>query len=142
MYYKHPLKGELLVALAGPATNLALAIAGILIMLIYAKITGATAMEVITMPNLVIMFRALFAQINIALAIFNLFPIYPLDGYRLIKIIKPQRGFWMEKNGMVITIAFLFLLVGPLSGAFSSAISHTTDFIFRIFFTIFGQTFY
>lgn len=142
MYYKHPLKGELLVSLAGPATNLALAIAGILIMLIYAKITGMTAMEMFTMSDMVIVFRGLFAQINIALAIFNLIPVYPLDGYRLVKIIKPQRGFWMEKNGMIITVVFLFLLVGPLSGAFSWAISSTTDFIFRIFFTIFGQTFY
>jgi Zn-dependent protease len=111
MYYKHPLKGELLVSLAGPATNLALAIAGILIMLIYAKITGVTALEMINMPNMVITFRALFAQINIALAIFNLIPIYPLDGYRLVKIIKPEAGFRMEKNGMIITIVFLFLLV-------------------------------
>ena len=92
MYYKHPLKGELLVSLAGPATNLALAIAGILIMLIYAKITGVTASEMINMPNMVITFRALFAQINIALAIFNILPIYPLDGYRLIKIIKNPIG--------------------------------------------------
>ena len=142
MYYKHPLKWELLVSLAGPATNLVLAIAGILIMLIYAKITGVTAMEMINMPNMVITFWSLFAQINIALAIFNLIPIYPLDGYRLVKIIKPAAGFWMEKNGMVITIVFLFLLVGPLSGVFGSIISHTTDFVFRIFFTIFGQTFY
>ncbi|PJA49177.1 MAG: site-2 protease family protein [candidate division SR1 bacterium CG_4_9_14_3_um_filter_40_9] len=142
MYYKHPLKGELLVSLAGPATNLALAIAGILIMLIYAKITGVTASEMINMPNMVITFRALFAQINIALAIFNILPIYPLDGYRLIKIIRPQWGFRMEKNGMIITIVFLFLLIGPGSNVFISIISNTTDFIFRIFFTIFGQTFY
>jgi hypothetical protein len=48
----------------------------------------------------------------------------------------------MEKNGMIITIVFLFLLVWPLSGVFGSIISNTTDFVFRIFFTIFGQTFY
>ncbi|MBU0626487.1 hypothetical protein KKG31_03885 [Patescibacteria group bacterium] len=40
MYYKNPLKGELMVALAGPATNLVLAFIGILIILIYSKITG------------------------------------------------------------------------------------------------------
>jgi hypothetical protein len=48
----------------------------------------------------------------------------------------------MEKNGMLITIIFLFLLVWPLSGTFWSIIGTTTDFIFRIFFTIFWQTFY
>jgi len=126
-----------LVALAGPATNLVLAFAGIFIMLIYAKITGVTALEMLSMPNMVIIFRALFAQINIALAIFNLIPIYPLDGYRLIKIIKPAAGFWMEKNGIAVTLIFFFLLVGPLSGVFGTIISSTTDFIFRIFFTIF-----
>jgi Zn-dependent protease len=40
LYYKHPRKGELMVALAGPATNLILAIIGILIILIYAKLMG------------------------------------------------------------------------------------------------------
>jgi Zn-dependent protease len=63
------------------------------------------------MSDVVVAFWALFAQVNIALAVFNLIPIYPLDGYRLIKIIKPAAGFRMEKNGMLITIIFLFLLV-------------------------------
>lgn len=142
MYYKHPLKGELMVALAWPGTNLALAIAGILIMLTYAKITWMGPNEMFGIQNIVINFRALFAQINIALAIFNLIPIYPLDGYRLIKIIKPAAWFRMEKNGMAVTLVFFFLLVGPLSGVFWWMISHVTDFIFRIFFILFGQTFY
>ena len=40
LYYKNPRKGELMVALAGPAMNLILATIGILIMLIYVKIMG------------------------------------------------------------------------------------------------------
>lgn len=38
LYYKNPRKGELIVSLAGPATNLILAIVGIVVMLIYVKI--------------------------------------------------------------------------------------------------------
>ena len=87
LYYKNPRKGELMVALAGPATNLIMAIVGILVMLIYAKLMGGTPNDIFLSTNdLMINFWISFSYLNIALAIFNLIPIAPLDGYRLIKI--------------------------------------------------------
>jgi Zn-dependent protease len=76
-----------MVALAGPATNLVLAIIGILVMLIYAKVMGGTPNDIF-LNNIdpMLSFRINFSYLNIALAIFNLIPIAPLDGYRLIKI--------------------------------------------------------
>jgi len=55
-------------------------------------------------------FLTLFIFINIALAIFNLLPIYPLDGYRIIKFLKPQWAYFMEQNALTFTIIFLILV--------------------------------
>lgn len=142
MYYKNPLKWELLVSLAWPATNLVLAMSGVIIILIYSKFAWPWAIQMLYEPNILISFCMLFIQLNIALAVFNMIPIYPLDWYRLIKIIKPQRWFRMEKNWMAISMVFFFLLIWPWSGVFSYIIWNSTDFLFRVFLTVFWQTFY
>lgn len=144
MYYKNPLKGELLVSLAGPATNIILAILGIFIILIYWSLTGLNPLNLQTAllhnTDIIISFRWLFTWLNIALAVFNMFPIYPLDGYRLIKIIKPAAGFWMEKNWLLITIIFFVVLMW--TNIFWNIISTISNFIFNILFTIFWNIFY
>ncbi len=56
-------------------------------MLIYVKIMGGTPNDIfLNKVDLMISFWINFSFLNIALAIFNLIPIAPLDGYRLIKI--------------------------------------------------------
>ena len=91
LYYKHPRRGELFVSLAGPGTNLLLAIVGIIVMLIYIRISGGTPYDAfLAQQDMMIQFWRNFSYINIALAVFNLIPIAPLDGYRLIKIWWPQ----------------------------------------------------
>lgn len=142
-YYKNPLKGELMVALAGPATNLVLAIAGILIILIYSKITGAGANEIL-MNNYDIMttFRLQFSFINIALAVFNLLPIPPLDGFSLVKILRRKAAALIEKYTLYISLWFLVIILWPWSAVVGNFLSKVSLFIFNILFTIFGQIFY
>ncbi len=138
LYYKNPRKWELMVALAGPATNLILAIIGILVILIYAKIMGGTPNDIFQNNiDLMISFRINFSYLNIALAIFNLIPIAPLDGYRLIKIWRHQWAAFMEKHariGIVVVIALVYL-ASPLFINVATA-------IFNFLFTIIGQVFY
>ena len=109
-YYKHKLRDELLVSLAWPATNMVLAIVGTLIMLLYVKFTNV---EALYNGDPVVQFWTLFSRINIALAIFNLIPIYPLDGYRIIKYIAPKAWYRMEKNRKYIMITLLALIFLP-----------------------------
>ena len=61
--------------------------------------------------DLVSTFWLLFITLNIALAAFNLLPIYPFDGYRIIKIISPKAGFRMERNGHIISIIVIILIL-------------------------------
>lgn len=144
MYYKNPLKWELIVALAWPFTNLILAIIWIFIILIYWGISWLNPLNLQTAllnnTDIVISFRWLFTWLNIALAIFNMLPIYPLDGYRLIKIIKPSVWFWMEKNWLLITIIFFFIVIG--TNIFWNIIWSIVNFIFNILFTTFWNIFY
>lgn len=138
LYYKNPRKWELMVALAGPATNLILAIVGIFIILIYAKIMGWTPNDIF-MNNLdpMLSFRINFSYLNIALAVFNLIPIAPLDGYRLIKIRWHKWAEFMERNariGIIVVIALVYL-ASPIFIKVATA-------IFNFLFTIIGQVFY
>ena len=101
-YYKNKLKDELIVALAWPFTNLLMAFFGWFLYVLMWKIW---LLNILTET-----FLTLFIFINIALAIFNLLPIYPLDGYRIIKFLKPQWAYFMEQNALTFTIFFLILV--------------------------------
>jgi Zn-dependent protease len=92
--------------------NLLLAIIGMLLMMCYAKITGMS-LSTLLMGNfdLVTLFRSMFITVNLALATFNLLPIFPLDGYRLVKIVRKEGAQWMEKNAMVISLVLLVLIL-------------------------------
>jgi len=110
--------GEVLVALAGPASNIAMAIAG-------AAILRALVAIGVRPPDLVIYSLYLFVVYNIALGIFNLLPIPPLDGSTLLFRFLPARYAWrlrpmLAQYGFVFLILFLLVLSGPLSRFISS----------------------
>lgn len=74
MYFKDPRKGMALVAVAGPLSNITLA-----------ALTGLIFRLGIVPPNSWLhVFMNLFFIINIGLAVFNMLPIYPLDGSRIV----------------------------------------------------------
>ena len=97
--------GTLKVSLAGPATNITLAI-------IFGLILRFIPLAVFTaMPGLLIIF-SFVVQINIMLAIFNLVPIPPLDGHWILfKLIPAQyenvKAF-LSQYGVFLLIFFIF----------------------------------
>ena len=97
--------GDLKVSLAGPLTNIALAlIFGLLLRFLPESFFA-------TMPGLLIMF-SFVVHINIILAIFNLVPIPPLDGsWVLFKFIPPQFEYiktFLQQYGVFLLIFFIF----------------------------------
>ena len=98
-------QGMLLVTLAGPLSNVAQAIA------------GGIAVQVIIRNNIDIgeagNLLSWFVSINILLAAFNMIPVPPLDGYKILTGILPN--FWtpvlrpLEQYGFMILILFLFI---------------------------------
>lgn len=105
--------GEVLVALAGPASNIVMAIVAALIF------RALVAID-IRPPDLLIYSLYLFVVYNIALGIFNLLPFPPLDGSTLLFRFLPARYAWqlrpiLAQYGFVVLIVFILVLSEPLS---------------------------
>jgi Zn-dependent protease len=104
---------EALVAIAGPLSNISLAlIFGLMLRFTRASGTASDAFIEVT---------AIIVFINILLAIFNLVPIPPLDGSKILFAIFPEKLHKMrdffEQYGMVLVIFFIFFawqLISPL----------------------------
>ncbi len=99
--------------------------------------SGAVVMRV---PQLI----AVFASVNICLAIFNIIPLYPLDGYQIVYALLPSRqAVQFAKSaqyGPFIILAILFLLpfLGQLSGLGGLFIFHIPQYILLGSFNLIG----
>ena len=141
-YYKNPVKWEFLVALAWPAMNLVLAISGIFVMLVSAKITWIWLENIMTWNFwFVTSFLMQFSMINITLAVFNMIPLPPLDWFRIVKIISLKFAEKIEKYTQYIVIAFLILVLVWHSPIWNF-LSTTSYAIFKFIFTFFANIFY
>lgn len=111
-YYKNPMKGSMLVALAGPASNFVLA----LIFGLPLRLFNAGLLRVPFNPDflgLIIKFFYIGLLLNLSLAFFNLIPIPPLDGSRLVRYFLRGRAFEiysnLERYGFFILFGFLLI---------------------------------
>jgi len=141
IYYKNPVRDETLTAFAWPVMNLVLAFFGMLIMMIYGKIIWIWVQDLLIGNDYVVMFWQMFIIMNICLVVFNMIPLPPLDGYRLIKIFRKKWAQRMEKNVMRISMILIILIVSG-SPIISGYISTVTDIIYRLFFMLFSLIFY
>lgn len=141
IYYKNPVRDETLTAFAWPAMNLVLAFLGMLIMMVYWRIIWVWVQDLLLGGDFVVLFRQMFIIMNIALAVFNMIPLPPLDGYRLIKVFWKKWAQRMEKNAMRISMVLIILIVSG-SPLISTYVSTVTDAIYRLFFMLFSLIFY
>jgi Zn-dependent protease len=125
-YFKHPKEGMALVAAAGPATNLGLALVALAVFE-YAGL-GGEAERVVELSYFV----------NVVLGIFNLIPIPPLDGSRIVGIFMNRATYsrWVELDqyGMIAVLALFFIFRDEFSTFLESAIDGVT----RVMSTIVG----
>ncbi len=131
-YFRNPLRGMMIVALAGPVTNFILAGLGIGIVRLlvnnvpFELLVGSTAGALVVQS--VLLFAVMFAVYNVVIGIYNLIPVPPLDGSRVLLYFLPPRAkqFWigLERYGLIL-IVLVFLLIGrisPLGSALNSLI--------------------
>ncbi|MDD2717957.1 MAG: site-2 protease family protein [Candidatus Wallbacteria bacterium] len=103
-YYKNRRLGEFLVALAGPATNLALAILSAIPLFYLPR----EASIFFTILGKILMFSF---QINTALTVFNLLPIPPLDGSKLLYFFLPDSSADVLRQYEMYGAIFMVVLV-------------------------------
>lgn len=141
-YYKKPYRDELITSLAGPASNIILWILWILVLFLYWALFSVPLQKLLE-SDLVGNFWITFSMLNFWLAVFNLIPIPPLDGYRLIKVFSHKAWEFMEQYMGIIFIIFLLLFVfWPLSWSVSILISNVSYALFRFFSFPLLQVFY
>lgn len=128
---RHGKRDFILVSLAGPLSNLLMAILSVGIFCVIASVSRS--MTVIQMASLV--FISILMRINITLAIFNLLPIPPLDGSRLWSSLLPTRwAMILEQYSQYFIIAvFVLLFTGVLDAPLNFLENAITLLIFRMF---------
>ncbi|MFH1213949.1 MAG: site-2 protease family protein [Candidatus Neomarinimicrobiota bacterium] len=132
-YFRNPKRDMLVVALAGPVANMILALlSGLIVRLFRAGYMNFLPLNIIQPAYTMII---LSLQINLALAIFNLLPVPPLDGSKVLFGLVPHRYEyqveWLERYGgyflmaiivigMVTNISVLGFFINPFVNYFSN----------------------
>ncbi len=136
--FRYPRQGMALVAAAGPAMNALLAFLAALAMhgvTVLPQTAGALVMEGLDA----------FIIVNLALGLFNLLPIPPLDGGRIVVGVLPlslaRRWARLERAGLVLVLLLVFVLprlsaalgwpINPMSGVLR-AVLYGHDLVLRL----------
>lgn len=135
--FKNPKGGMALVALAGPVSNLLAALLSMflfyLIAFIFTLFNASSKIAVLAL-YIIRYFFIYLTQINISLAVFNLIPVPPLDGSRLLTALLPDRVYYkIMAYERYISLALVALLI---FGVFDYPISYLTRVIFNAFNTL------
>ena len=94
-------KAEAIVAAAGPIMNFILAF---VFLIIYA-IFGMTVTTITTTTNVISSILISIISVNLGLGVFNLIPIYPLDGAKVLNNFLPYKAKeWLIRNQSILTI--------------------------------------
>jgi len=125
--FRNPFRGMLFVALAGPGTNIALALAtsivGRLLLFMVPQVSyGAAPSFGMNLLSALFTLLGYFVIFNLFLAALNLIPIPPLDGSRVLTYFLPTEGrrimLSLERYGFFIFAALLYL--GVFNGVFGA----------------------
>ena len=108
--FKNPKRGMALTALAGPVSNLLLAAVALLLyglLFIPLRRMGGAG-------EFIGQFLTITAYLSTALAVFNILPIPPLDGSKVLGAALSDRAYWslmrFERYGMIALVAILLLV--------------------------------
>lgn len=131
-YYKNKKRGMALTAIAGPLTNFIMAFVGILLsfglklLAIYLMLKQGTDIKFLAQAA---GFFDYFAQINLCFMVFNLIPIPPLDGAKVLGMFLPDRVYYnmlqYERYAMLIIMAL------AITGVFGSIIGYGVSIVYN-----------
>ena len=141
-FFKKPRRDIALVGLAGPASNLLLAVIFVLLLrfvgygwLAQLPLSSQLQFNLVYFTCLILYYGV---YMNVTLAIFNLLPVPPLDGSRIFYVFLPPRIYYkiMQHQRTITLVVMALLLLGPLS----TVINLLTELVIKGLFAITGMT--
>lgn len=128
-----------LIALAGPLSNLIIGFLSVMVRYIIIVAASKRGGEMTTAIFALNIFFQYSAIININLAVFNLIPIPPLDGSRILFAILPSKFYFgiMKYERYIMAAMFLLLLTGVLT----TPLSYLSNLIYNAFNQLFYSIF-
>ena len=132
-------KGEAIVSFAGPLMNIILATVSAFILGVILKFNLLAKLQM-QYAEIVIIFMMQLLYINLGLGIFNLIPLPPLDGSKILRHFLPYNTkVWFDNNQYIFYIAFIVIWVlGLASYIVSPAISFLGKWILELVYIILG----
>lgn len=122
-YFRKPLRAMAAVAVSGPLMNLLLAVCSAVMVKVFAPEAVWTTL-----------FFAIFMRINLALMFFNLIPLPPLDGSKIIEPwLSGEQRFWLRANQMTCQVILLVLLAfGVVGAVLDPAMRYSTAMLYEL----------
>ncbi len=131
-YFKKPKEGMALTALAGPVSNFLLA----LLLIFISKLIYLYAPYTVVMDTVFTFCLYTAAPLSIGLGLFNLIPIPPLDGSKVVAVLLPDRAYGTlmryERYGMLLLLALS--LLGVSGGFISGVIGRVYEAMFNLIY--------
>jgi len=113
-YFSRPVTDEILTALAGPASNF-----------LIAALIG-TILRFVPLPDVAVTLGVLVLQINLMLMLFNLLPVPPLDGSKILHALLDEGSYrQLQVYSLPLLLALLFLLNSTELGTWLSLLVST-----------------
>ena len=123
--------GMALSALAGPASNIVVALLLTILYKILAYTFIITGVANVWFLQVLLAIISSMAWVNVSLAVFNLIPVPPLDGSRIATLFLPERIYFkiLEYERYIVLVLFALIFVGALDGVLRFLADKVMDFI-------------
>lgn len=141
-YYRNKKTGTMLVSIAGPVSNLLLSFIFVFPLLYVGSKYDINAMESTDLNLMIFSISRMFVLTNINLAVFNLLPVPPLDGSKILTGILPTRQYYQfmqyENYIGIAFILLIFVFPGVLTKVLNAVTIPVSSVMIQIAAGIFG----